>query len=79
MKKLGLTLIDYAALGIVSMLCAIAFMTICITLTYYMVKIKLWLKPIARRAYQRGALWFAGVRSTLKRIKNDKSQQQIAQ
>ena len=72
MKKLGLTFLDLAMLGIVSMLCGFAFITLSIALTCYMVKIKLLLQPIARRAFDRGANGCAAVKAWFKRQKESK-------
>ena len=72
MKKLGLTFLDLAMLGIVSMFCGFAFITLSIALTCYMVKIKLWLQPIARRAFDRGANWCVAVKAWFKRQKESK-------
>ena len=78
MKKLGLTFLDLAMLGIVSMLCGFAFITLSIALTCYMVKIKLWLQPIARRAFDRGANWCTAVKAWFKRQKESKVSREIA-
>ena len=72
MKKLGLAFLDLAMLGIVSMFCGFAFITLSIALTCYMVKIKLWLQPIARRAFDRGANWCTAVKAWFKRQKESK-------
>ena len=69
MKKLGLTFIDYAVLGIFSMLCAFALIMLSIVLSCFLVKIKLWLQPIARRAFDRGANGCAAVKAWFKRQK----------
>ena len=72
MKKLGLTFIDYAMLGIFSMLCGFALITFSIVLSCFLVKIKLWLQPIARRAFDRGANGCAAVKAWFKRQKESK-------
>ena len=78
MKRLGLTFLDLAMLGIVSMFCGFAFITLSIALTCYMVKIKLWLQPIARRAFDRGANWCTAVKAWFKRQKESKVSREIA-
>ena len=78
MKKLGLAFLDLAMLGIVSMFCGFAFITLSIALTCYMVKIKLWLQPIARRAFDRGANWCVAVKAWFKRQKESKVSREIA-
>ena len=72
MNKFGLTFLDLAMLGIVSMFCGFAFITLSIALTCYMVKIKLWLQPIARRAFDKGANWYTAVKAWFKRQKESK-------
>ena len=72
MKKLGLTFIDYAMLGIFSMLCGFALIMLSIVLSCFLVKIKLWLQPIARRAFDRGANWYTAIKAWFKRQKESK-------
>ena len=72
MNKFGLTFLDLAMLGIASMFCGIAVIMLSIALTCYMVKIKLWLQPIARRAFDRGANWCEAVKAWFKRQKESK-------
>ena len=78
MKRLGLTFLDFAMLGIVSMFCGLAFITLSIALTCYMVKIKLWLQPIARRAFDKGANWYTAIKAWFKRQKESKVSREIA-
>ena len=78
MKKLGLTFIDYAMLGIFSMLCGFALITLSIVLSCFLVKIKLWLQPIARRAFDKGANWDTAVKAWFKRQKESKVSREIA-
>ena len=78
MKKLGLTFIDYAMLGIFSMLCGFALITLSIVLSCFLVKIKLWLQPIARRAFDKGANWYTAVKAWFKRQKESKVSREIA-
>ena len=65
-------------LGIVSMFCGLALITLSIALTCYIVKIKLWLQPIARRAFDRGANWCTAVKAWFKRQKESKVSREIA-
>ena len=78
MKKLGLTFLDLAMLGIVSMFCGFAFITLSIALTCYIVKIKLWLQPIARRAFDRGENWCAAVKAWFKLQKESIVSREVA-
>ena len=78
MKKLGLTFLDLAMLGIVSMFCGFAVITLSIALTCYIVKIKWWLQPIARRAFDKGANWYTAVKAWFKRQKESKVSREIA-
>ena len=78
MKKLGLTFLDLAMLGIVSMLCGFALITLSIVLSCFLVKIKLWLQPIARRAFDKGANWYTAVKAWFKRQKESKVSREIA-
>ena len=72
MKKLGLTFVDFVMLGMVSMLCTMVYFSVCIALFRILVKIILWLQPIARRAFDRGANWCVAVKAWFKRQKESK-------
>ena len=78
MKKLGLTFLDLAMLGIVSMFCGFAVITLSIALTCFLIKIKRWFNPIARRAFDRGANWCTAVKAWFKRQKESKVSREIA-
>ena len=78
MKRLGLTFLDFAMLGIVSMFCGLALITLSIALICFLIKIKRWFNPIARRAFDRGANWCTAVKAWFKRQKESKVSREIA-
>ena len=78
MKKLGLTFVDFVMLGMVSMLCTIVYFSVCIALFRILVKIILWLQPIARRAFDKGANWYTAIKAWIKRQKESKVSREIA-
>ena len=54
------------------MFCGFALITLSIALTCFLVKIKRWFNPIARRAFDRGANGCAAVKAWFKRQKESK-------